>query len=291
MLFKNKKSQTSLVIAGLVTLGLGFLGYYYNISTDGKILMSIFLAGFWALILIMNFWEKPSPSTPRSGAFTAAILMIILLTIGSLSWYYGHRMPPDDKFIGLIQGAGKELAKVGDSAFNWLFGARLGDSIKKIAGIRAGKDFWQSLALYAYFGFVAGILMNLGTYISSLIQRYIKGDAKTSWMMYYVKNYQFSNASKLLWLDFVSGSFMKIIIFALVYTTLMQIGVINRVIQLITFYWLTNWFIYPFILAIIFGYLPEILLQLGNYYRYMRYQRVVMETKAGMKAARMFGKS
>lgn len=161
-----------------------------------------------------------------------------------------------------------------DPSFQYLFGNTFVKSIQFIAGYKGvcesivgfGRCFL--LALLALFWIV------LSKFIIKMVMKIFFIGKGGYWKEVAGSTY------------FSSVKYLGLLV---IFPTFMQVALINRFIQFITFYWLANWLIYSFILAIYVGWLPEIIQSLIYWNAYRKAQKAIFQTKAGAKILRSAG--
>lgn len=149
---------------------------------------------------------------------------------------------------------------------NYTLGVPIKQAGKNFFGFQSGGEsfinFWPTLVI----GLFAGLIMWVGTFI---IRAIIKGmDASALALGAKKKDIP---PIDLVWLDFLAGGFGRVLIIGITYAALMQVAIINRFIELITFYNFTPFWVRPFVLAVYVGYLPA---AIEGYLKWRNYQKM-----------------
>jgi hypothetical protein len=267
----NKKASTLAITLLIISMILVcIIAFYSEAKIGGWLVTLVFCAGIFIIIGIIV--KKPINKSTY-------IVLTSLLTIAAISIIYNY-FPRDEKFLGIITELGKVMVSTLDSGFKLAFGDNFTTALNKIAGVKSGMDFYKHFLYSLINGFIAFSLAYLGNYIILWVNYFL--GKKTKGII--------KRTVKPTWIRLMAGSMDKVIVFTLAYATLSQIGVVNRAIEIVTFYHLTNWFMYPIVLSVIFAYLPEILVQIGVYWYYLKEQRAIIRMKAGVKAIKTAGK-
>tara|TARA_Y100000310_G_scaffold111916_1_gene110312 strand:+ start:1058 stop:2029 length:972 start_codon:yes stop_codon:yes gene_type:complete len=155
---------------------------------------------------------------------------------------------------------------------------------KKILGFEKWNEddlgFWKYLGI----GLLAGLWMWLGTKLKNIGRRF------STW----VRKKGLSTALKIghrlpkkEWLDFLAGDFWRIVIIGLGYAILMQVPIINRFIQIITFETIgLNPFFVSIVISFYIGFGPAWIEQYARYRLRMKYYKKITQIKYGAKMTR-----
>ena len=155
---------------------------------------------------------------------------------------------------------------------------------KKITGFEKWGEndlgFWR----YLFIGFLTGFWMWLGVFIKNMSGRFTRLIRKKGFKEAREKA---KGLQKKEWLDFIAGDFWRIIIIGIGYAIIMQIPIINRFMQIITFELLgVNWFLRSIILAFYIGFGPAWIEQYARYRLRMKYYKKITQIKYGAKMTR-----
>jgi len=200
------------------------------------------------------------------------IIIVILALLGSLIYFIFIRKPAEKK-EGVVFTITKGVQRKGlDPAFEFLFGKNFAESINWVIGKKTTIGSMGSFFWHMWIGFWALIWILIGSTIVGLIR------ALFHWKSYWLRVFRKVRESAITYISLL-----------IIYPTLMQISIINRFIELVTFYHFTNWFIHSLILAIYVGYLPEIIMGIIKYREYAKAQKAIFKTAAGAAAMRAAG--
>lgn len=163
-----------------------------------------------------------------------------------------------------------------DVSFEFLFGKNFQDSIGVIAGTNErSTGFFNDLAT----GFGAAILLILSTWAMSMIKLLgmLFGKKRGMW---FAKSFVHSRRGIVRYVGLI-----------VVFPVLMQLPIINRVVQIVTFYWFLDGLMYCLVLAVYVGYLPELIEAIIRYRYQAAAQKKITETITGMQMAQAMGKA
>lgn len=162
-----------------------------------------------------------------------------------------------------------------DPAFQYLFGKTFFDSLKIVAGYKGVCASVVSFLQHFILAFAALFWIALGKFLMNMLFKIFR-----------IGNNYWAHVGASTYLASV-----KMIGLLVVYPALMQVALINRFIEIVTFYYFTNWFIYSLILAIYVGWLPEIIQGIIKYREYQKYQKAIFTMKAGAVKIQTAGKA
>ncbi|MFH1425524.1 MAG: hypothetical protein ABIG28_02220 [archaeon] len=133
--------------------------------------------------------------------------------------------------------------------------------------------------------FSIGLLAGLWIWIFAAIQTFIR-DAKERSLGRRYRINPFSGI-KTHWQSMVAGKLWKVLIIAVGYAIITQIPIINRVVQIITFDFLSGFFKKTFILALEIGFIPSFIEYFMKIRLETKYQKMVTHaTKIGAQAGK-----
>jgi len=211
------------------------------------------------------------------------VIAILIISIITLKVIKKDKTGAEDIEKRPISNAIKSAFKFVADATNFvskkLFGVTLKEGINKLLGIYST---WTSIKNFVnkfMVGLIAGCLVYLGNFIPKIF----------GWIEVFKEYKKRLGTKRALWFNFLAGNRGKILIIAIIYATLMQIGLLNRFIETITFYHLTPFWLRPVVLAIIIGYFPAIIEFLIKRRIQQRAERKVIQVKAGIESMKAAG--
>jgi hypothetical protein len=230
--------------------------------------------------------NKKGASTPPHQKFIygVAIIVLIILLFQVLPRFNGLCNMDLAKSIGLSQSKPSGAIFIWydaiqkdylDPSFQYLFGNTFLSSMKTLIGYKGVCQSILSFQQHFIYAFAALLWIALGRFLVNMLLRLFRIN-KSYWSRVWERTYLSS---------------IKFIGLLIIYPTLMQVAIVNRFIEIITFYHFTNWLIYSFILAIYVEWLPEIIKGVIYYREYQKAKRAIFQMKAGTTKIQTAGRA
>lgn len=159
-----------------------------------------------------------------------------------------------------------------DPAFQYLFGDTFWNNIKFISGYKGVCESILSFQYHFIIALLALFWIVLTRFLFQLIRQFFH------WDTYWTRVGVATRNDALVYVGLL-----------IIYPTLMQIALVNRVIEIITFYYFTNWFVYSLILAIYVGWLPQLIKAAIYFNEYRKAQKAVFAAKLGITKLQSIG--
>jgi len=240
----------------------------------------------------MKIMNKKAMSSGEKWALGVTVFLLIVAGI----MFYLSKEPAGGNQTGPLMNLsitiGKSALKAVDSVSTSLFGETVGGAVKNIIGVKGTQESIYSFIWRFVIGFIAGFLGYLilkGTNFLNSLFRTSREERDIKLLRQRFGWDEEEEGSKSL--NLIAGNLRSVFIFALIYATLTQIGIINRIIDIITLFYLTNWLIHTLMLTIIFVYGPAIIEEIAKIRREEKARKAVMQAKAGITILKSMGKS
>ena len=138
-----------------------------------------------------------------------------------------------------------------------------GTYLRKLVGIYKWSDgeFWLHIGAHVVIGFLAAI------------------------SLFFIAKFTNAKKKKKNWYYQIAGTRNRVFLFTIIYTVLLQVGVLNRIIEIATFTFLTPWPLSFIMVAIYVGVIPAAIMWYVNIRRDIEEQTAIRTAKLGIAVA------